>query len=125
MPYKDKNKQREANRRSYHKYKEERLEWSKTYYQKTKSDKAIKSRFSWIRRAYGMSPEDFENLWDAQNGLCAICSIPLGEGYRCHIDHNHATNKIRGLLCKACNNGIGFLKDDPALLRKAAIYIEG
>lgn len=124
MPFKDIEKQREAGRRSYYKYHEERIEWSRTYYQKTKSDKAIKSRFNWIRRAYGLSPEDFEFLWAGQGGLCAICKTPLGEGYRCHIDHDHETNKVRALLCKSCNNGIGLFKESPQLLREAAEYIE-
>jgi hypothetical protein len=56
--------------------------------------------------------------------LCAICESPLTGGYKVHIDHDHDTNIVRGILCKSCNNGIGFLKDSPAILRKAAIYLE-
>jgi hypothetical protein len=41
-----------------------------------------------------------------------------------HIDHDHKSGKVRGLLCSCCNTGIGFLKDDPRIMRKAADYVE-
>lgn len=63
-------------------------------------------------------------MWEEQKGLCAICEDPLLEGHKVHIDHDHNNDIVRGILCKSCNNGIGFLNDDPKLLRKAIEYLE-
>lgn len=61
----------------------------------------------------------------SQGGGCAICQKPDGEGKdRLHLDHDHETGKARGLLCGPCNRGIGMLRDDPALVRKALDYLE-
>jgi hypothetical protein len=54
---------------------------------------------------------------------CAICGAPPGEK-RLAIDHSHATGRVRSLLCISCNNGLGRFKDDPALLRSAADYLD-
>lgn len=81
-------------------------------------------RRSYIRRAYGMSLEDFDALRVAQGHKCAICHAPLGEGKKQHIDHCHTTGKIRGVLCGACNKALGGFKDSPEVMRRAAEYIE-
>lgn len=77
---------------------------------------------TWAKR--GVTEEQIDALVAAQGDACAIC----GNGRRAHRDlaigHDHTTGKLRGLLCQDCNMGIGQLKDDPALLRKAADYIE-
>jgi len=78
---------------------------------------------------YGITLKQYEYLWKAQKGLCAICgkdgnhrtaynkSVPLV------IDHDHSTHTVRGLLCHTCNTAIGQLNDDPVLLQKAIEYI--
>jgi len=75
-----------------------------------------------------MTPADYQALYDAQKGLCAICNgRAVGRGKKNNtlaVDHNHATGKIRGLLCSNCNTGIGNLKDDVAVLKKAISYLE-
>lgn len=63
-----------------------------------------------------------------QHGECAICQVPLTiepgrQGDAAHVDHDHTTGRVRGLLCVTCNSGIGHLDDDPYLLRKAADYL--
>ena len=61
-----------------------------------------------------------------QDYRCAICNIhkkDIDNDVLC-IDHDHKTGKVRGLLCRKCNSGIGMLKDDPSTLRKAAEYLE-
>ncbi|MFI5397590.1 MAG: endonuclease domain-containing protein [Candidatus Binatia bacterium] len=52
--------------------------------------------------------------------FCAIC----GGTHRICLDHDHKTGAFRGWLCNACNRALGMLKDDPAILRRAADYIE-
>lgn len=84
-------------------------------------DKAGGSRYYHLKDRYGMTREDFDNLIDAQGGLCAIC-VENKAGY---VDHDHETGRVRGLLCAACNGGLGFFKDRSALLRSAAEYLEG
>lgn len=72
---------------------------------------------------YGISLEDYNLLLEKQNNCCAVCKdIPTKQ--KLHVDHNHSTGKIRGLLCQACNVSIGKMKESPALLRALAEYIE-
>lgn len=81
-----------------------------------------------IKHYYGMSVEQFDTLLADQGGACGVCKEPEPEdmgGRRAWwvIDHDHRTHKIRGILCNACNFGIGQFKDDPALLQAAANYL--
>ena len=71
-------------------------------------------------RNYGIELEDYQNMLDLQNDRCAICeTIPQ----TFHIDHCHKTGKVRGLLCRGCNHGLGQFKDDPIALERAAKYL--
>ena len=76
-----------------------------------------------IKYRYGLTIEDRDALREKQGDSCAICRHPFDAAP--HIDHCHATGKIRGLLCDRCNRGIGYFKDDPERLRAAALYVEG
>lgn len=77
-----------------------------------------------LKQRYDMSLEDFKRLLAEQNGVCAICGQPeTGSFSRLSVDHDHRDNSIRGLLCAACNAGIGRLKDDPNLVERAAAYL--
>ena len=78
------------------------------------------------------TPARFAELTKKQNGLCAICGEPEtrvssvnGKVQALAIDHCHAKNVVRGLLCWRCNVVLGHVKDDPQLLRKMASYLEG
>jgi len=78
---------------------------------------------------YGITPEEYQEMLARQGGLCAICknaANPQGirAASRLHIDHDHLTQVVRDLLCNSCNNGLGRFRDNPALLRAAADYIE-
>jgi hypothetical protein len=64
----------------------------------------------------------FEALVLAQLGMCRICGT--SEGVELHVDHDHRTKKVRGLLCGKCNKAIGLLNDDPDLLMAAKLYLE-
>lgn len=70
---------------------------------------------------YGMTNEDYENMYEDQDGRCAICKNRSIK--KLVVDHDHTNGKVRGLLCNKCNVGIGLLQDSPELLEIARIYI--
>lgn len=70
---------------------------------------------------YGLTLEDFDRMFAEQDGRCAACDGRSEK--RLHIDHDHSTGRIRGLLCENCNLGIGKFKDDPERLESAARYL--
>lgn len=75
---------------------------------------------------YGLSQEQYEVMLEAQGNACAICKSTdwPGKDKRPHVDHDHVTSEVRGLLCNNCNNGLGRFGDDPARLRAAIEYLE-
>lgn len=74
-------------------------------------------------RSFGITIEIYNNLLNKQKGVCAICNNKCKSGHSLSIDHCHITGKVRGLLCKNCNSGIGFLNDDKVLLKNAIKYL--
>lgn len=76
-----------------------------------------------ILKRYGLSQSQYENMLEQQHGLCAICGGVCASGKLLAIDHDHVTNKVRGLLCNLCNLGIGLLADNPTVIRQAIIYL--
>lgn len=78
------------------------------------------------KKRYGISSNTYKQLFDEQNGLCAICGVAERGNkypYLC-VDHGHATGKIRGLICNHCNTMLGYSKDNSDTLRKGAVYLE-
>lgn len=71
---------------------------------------------------YGITAEQYEKFLDTQKGVCKICKM-LPERGLC-VDHDHATGKVRGLLCHDCNLGLGRFKDKVAILREAINYLQ-
>lgn len=82
-------------------------------------DKRTKWR-SEIKRKFGITPDEYYVLWCAQDSKCLICQVKT---HRLLVDHNHSTGEIRGLLCSCCNSGLGFFKDDPEIITRAAEYL--
>lgn len=81
---------------------------------------------NWNLRVYGLTPDDYLDMYEAQGGVCLICGEG-GEsfgGRRLNVDHDHKTGNVRGLLCGLCNSALGKFKDSPELLRRAASYLE-
>jgi uncharacterized protein with PIN domain len=80
-----------------------------------------------LEHCYGISVADFEQRLLRQNGKCAICKEDITETkngrLKAHIDHDHETGVVRGLLCLSCNTGLGQFKDSPINLRAAAQYL--
>ncbi len=79
---------------------------------------------SYIQHNHGITLKDYDKMLKRQNGKCKICGAktPGGRG-RFHIDHEHKTGKIRGLLCSSCNTGLGLFKDNSEILIVAAYYL--
>ncbi len=98
-------------------------------------------RRSHLRVKFGLSLEDWITMYQRQNGGCAICTIALpsldavtntairrrGDAWKrndWNTDHCHKTGKVRGILCRGCNQALGSLRDDPVRARRAAEYLE-
>lgn len=78
-----------------------------------------------MRKQYGISTEQFAELLEFQGGGCAICAKPIENiRRRMNIDHDHETNKVRGILCTGCNTGLGHLGDNIDGLKRALYYLE-
>ena len=97
-------------------------------YQKVKrvSYRGVISRRYSLKKNYGLSIEQYDRMLEDQKGKCAICAAkrpPDAPLSFFHVDHDHQTGVVRGLLCGPCNTGIGMLKDDPKVLRKAIKYL--
>lgn len=75
------------------------------------------------KHKYGVTREDVTQMLSDQGGSCAICSNKI-DYTTAHLDHCHASMKVRGLLCKGCNSGLGQFRDDIELLRKAILYLK-
>jgi hypothetical protein len=72
-----------------------------------------------------ISFEEFLDLIDKSGGHCAICKRPEGQerGLKLRIDHDHKTNRIRGMLCNPCNLALGLFQDDRDRLKAAVSYL--
>lgn len=82
-------------------------------------------RDEFLQRRYGITQADYDSMLAAQGGVCAICKRAdwCGPGKRPHIDHNHTTKKVRGLLCLKCNVLIGMAQEKPEVFRAAGDYL--
>jgi len=82
-----------------------------------------------LKRKYGITLEQYEQMFAQQGGVCAICKRPetsviKGSLIQLSVDHHHTEGRVRGLLCFRCNALIGTMADDPALIRAAADYLD-
>ena len=78
-----------------------------------------------LKHRFGMTLEEYDELFEAQNGGCAICGGSNASGRRLAVDHDHETGTVRGLLCFECNVGLGKFKDDVTIVRRATRYLGG
>lgn len=97
---------------------------------KLNKDKANRKSTEWhYQTNYGISYSDFIFLAKIQNNKCKICNVTLTfdaikKDSRAVLDHCHTTNKIRGVLCNACNTALGKFKDNPEILNSAIVYLK-
>jgi len=77
-----------------------------------------------FRSAYKITLDQYNEMLARQGSVCAICKGPhRGRGKYFHVDHDHKTGVVRGLLCGDCNFGLGFFHDEPSLLMVAKEYL--
>ena len=79
------------------------------------------ARLNHVARTYGLTPEDYQRLLLHQDDRCAICRG--SRTYELHVDHDHATGLVRGLLCRRCNKLLRDVRDSRVVLGRAITYL--
>jgi len=111
-----------------HKNTTDRKAYFKDYRARNPDKIAEHNRRAQLKRKYGITPEEYDSLAESQGHRCAICRTdnpgggPTRRGYW-HVDHDHGTGAIRGLLCMDCNVGLGRLGDSVEGLERALAYL--
>ena len=91
----------------------------------TKEEQRENRRWRAIYSLYRLTPGQWQAIFERQQGCCAICGTSQDDlGYTLEIDYNHKTGKVRGLLCKKCNLGIGMFGEDVENIYKVIKYLE-
>jgi hypothetical protein len=131
--------QRLANTRQWEKKNPERVKekakqrWAENpdYFRNWKKNNPDKVRAQYRMQRYGITIEEFQKMVVEQRNRCAICRKPetivdkrTGEVRALAVDHDHKKNKVRRLLCRRCNSGIGMFEENIKLLSKAIKYLE-
>lgn len=88
-----------------------------------KKDSSNKAHRARVAKVYGIEPEDYDRLYAAQGGRCAICRRATGKTRRLSVDHDHISGRVRGLLCKPCNQMLGHARDDVDFFYRAMRYL--
>lgn len=124
---------RSKNTKDGHTYRCKPCDREARYKYRTKDPKryAEKLRNRQLKYKYGIDLKIYREMLEEQKGGCRICGASsnnalygINKTDNFSVDHCHDTGKVRGLLCNQCNRALGFFKDDPELLRKAANYLE-
>lgn len=85
--------------------------------------RADSSRWSRIKKIYGITKDRFNEMHQKQDGKCDICKKNLKDKST-HIDHNHKSGKVRGLLCNKCNQAIGLMHESKSIIKNSLAYLE-
>jgi myo-inositol-hexaphosphate 3-phosphohydrolase len=119
----------ETNKQWYERNKAERKKYRLEHKNRMKIYNKKYVRDWGLQRKYGISRDEYNKLSIEQNNVCLICLKPEtrkranGQIDSLSVDHDHQTNKVRGLLCHRCNVSIGLFMDDPILLERARDYL--
>lgn len=108
------------------KYRKEHENELATYHAEYRVEHREERRAAHYMEKYGLTPDGYNKMLIAQDGVCAICNHPPNG--RAHngklvVDHDHSTGKVRGLLCSKCNSVLGYVKDSTETLIKAIEYL--
>ncbi len=114
-----------ARAREWHRKNPERSRAAAAAWKAKNPDKCDVSKRKQQLAVYGLTHAHYAAMLVAQNFSCGLCEKHVSdEKKRLAVDHDHETGKVRMLLCHNCNKALGLLRDDPALLRRAADYVE-
>jgi len=84
-----------------------------------------RARERWLKGTYGITTDDYNDMFVEQNGCCAICGVHQSEMKRTFsVDHNHTTGQTRALLCDRCNTALGLLKEDRNIVLSLLEYLD-
>lgn len=99
---------------------------SKRWYEAHKDEGRVKDIYTntKLKNRYGISLDEYRELFRLQGSRCKICNVHQDNlSKKLHVDHDHKTREVRGLLCRDCNNGLGHFKDQPNRLIEAVRYL--
>jgi hypothetical protein len=100
--------------------RKERLMGNAAYYATHKEEMKAVTR----KRKYGLSQDDFNAMLEKQGMACAVCHKNVWPGKRLsHIDHDHKTGKVRGILCSHCNTALGLMNDSLDIIKAMEGYV--
>jgi hypothetical protein len=102
-----------------------RCSGSQRYYERTRPAQLQYARNYWLQDQYGITTEEYNALFEEQRGLCKLCNNKERGTRRLSVDHDHATGRVRGLLCVRCNSALGTLGDNVEGLERALAYVRG
>lgn len=141
MPYADPDREREAAKMRGRKYRErhptasrdaqrrrrakrpKECEALQTKWRKSNPERVARNNWAaFLKSRYRITPAEYEEMFTAQGGKCAICEEPPGDT-RLAVDHDHQTGANRGLLCTKCNAGLAMLTDTPWKFRASLRYL--
>lgn len=111
-----------ASARSYEKNKDKVNANSKKWIKNNPEKRKAIYKKSFIKKTYGLTLEDVESMKILQENKCKICNTLFVK--EPHIDHDHVTGKVRGLLCTKCNVAIGMFEEDEERLISAIQYLQ-
>ena len=103
--------------------KAQHKEWCKKNPERVSQYRATEDALHKRCQRRNINVETFFKVFEDQSYECKICSAPITLENSA-IDHNHDTGEFRGVLCRNCNRALGLFKDNPEILKKAAIYLE-
>ncbi len=106
-----------------HRHRDRIAEKARLRHAAIKKDNPLGLMKSVFKLRYGLTIDGYKEIFDRQNGLCAICLMPGKEYKRLSVDHDHLSGKVRGLLCHKCNMGIGLFDDNEVKMTAAINYL--
>lgn len=128
-PEKAKQKTYEWRKKNPERMKQQRKVWYITKGKQRYNDRIEQIRNRTLQRRYGITLDEAKEIFESQNHKCKICGRELklygskNAEDTAHIDHNHTTGQVRGILCSSCNTGLGKFYDNPVFLQAAIDYL--